>query len=236
MTAGVRAVIILQARLGSHRLPGKVLATLGHWPLAEYCIRRLVAAGAGPVVLATTTAPEDRAVLALGDALGVDTYAGPVDDVLARYAHVVERYRDAEYVLRATADNPFVDLGTCGRILKALSGGADYAVEEALPLGTAVEGVRRDVLLQAHREATAAYDREHVTPWVRRTEGVVRVTPLAPDDVRAPDLRLTVDTPEDLAFVRRLATALEPESVDPRLAPLADVIAAARRLAPSEVA
>jgi spore coat polysaccharide biosynthesis protein SpsF (cytidylyltransferase family) len=65
---------------------------------------------------------------------------------------------------------------------------------------------------------------------------VVRVTPLAPDDVRAPDLRLTVDTPEDLAFVRRLATALEPESVDPRLAPLADVIAAARRLTPSEVA
>ena len=236
MTGGARAVVILQARLGSHRLPGKVLATLGHWPLAEYCIRRLVAAGVGSVVLATTTAPEDRAVLALGEALGVATCAGPVDDVLGRYAQVVERYPDADHVLRATADNPFVDLGTCGRILKALSGGADYAVEEALPLGTAVEGVRRDVLLQAHRQATAAYDREHVTPWVRRNEGLVRVTPLAPGDVRAPDLRLTVDTPEDLAFARRLAAALEHEAGDPRLAPLAGVIAAARRLAASEVA
>jgi spore coat polysaccharide biosynthesis protein SpsF len=236
VTAGARAVIILQARLGSHRLPGKVLARLGQWPVAEYCVRRLLAAGVAPVVLATTTACEDRAILALGDALGIATHAGPADDVLARYAHVIEQYQDVEYVLRATGDNPFVDLGTGARILKALSDGADYAVEEALPLGTAVEGIRRHVLLQAHRQATAAYDREHVTPWVRRTEGVVRVTPLAPDDVRAPDLRLTVDTPDDLAFARRLATALEHESVDPRLAPLAHVIAKARRLAASEIA
>lgn len=230
------AVIILQARLGSQRLPGKVLAPLGAWPLVEFCLARLVAANVGPVVLATTTRPADQALVRLGRRLGVATWTGPEDDVLARYAQAAEAYPQACHVIRATADNPFVDIGTAGRILKALSDGADYAVEEALPLGTAVEGVRRAVLLRAQREADTPYDREHVTPWVRRTEGLVRVTPLAPDDVRAPDVRLTVDTPDDLAYARRLVIELEASGRDPRLAPLADVIAAARRLPAREVA
>jgi spore coat polysaccharide biosynthesis protein SpsF len=212
-----------------------VLAPIVQWPLLEYCVVRLQAAGVGPVVVATTTRPEDAAVLAAAAALGVEGVAGPEDDVLARFALVAEAHPEADVVLRATADNPFVDPGTPARILKALSAGADYGVEEGLPLGTAVEGVRREVLLRAQREATTPYDREHVTPWVRRADGVVRATPPAPPDVRAPDLHLTVDTPADLALVRRLAQALSEDGIDPRLAPLSRVIAAARRLPTAEV-
>lgn len=236
MTRPDSVVIVLQARMGSQRLPGKVLAPVLRWPLAEYCVRRLASAGVGPVVVATTTAPEDQPVMALGTRLGERAWAGPANDVLARFAEVAEQYPQARYVLRATADNPFVDADGCARILKVLDGGADYAVEEALPLGAAVEGVRREVLLRAQREAVTAYDREHVTPWVKRADDVVRAIPLAPDDVRAPDLRLTVDTPDDLAFARRIADRLERDGLDPRLAPLADVIAAARRVARQEVA
>ena len=236
MTRPGEVVIVLQARMGSQRLPGKVLAPVLRWPLAEYCIRRLASAGVGPVVVATTTATEDQPVMALGTQLGERAWAGPANDVLARFAQVAEQYPQARYVLRATADNPFVDADGCARILKALSGGADYAVEEALPLGAAVEGVRREVLLRAQREAVTAYDREHVTPWVKRADDVVRVSPLAPDDVRAPDLRLTVDTPDDLAFVRRLAARLERDGFDPRQARLVDVIAAARGVSRQEVA
>ncbi len=225
-----RALVILQARAGSQRLPGKVLASLLHWPLVEYCIRRLVAADVGQVVLATTTHVEDRPILALAASLGVAVHAGPDDDVLGRFAQVAERFPDAGHVIRATADNPFVDLGTCARVLKVLDAGADYAVEEALPYGTAVEGLRRDVLLRAHREATTAHDREHVTPWVRRHDHLVRMSPTAPEDVRAPELRFTVDTPDDLAYARRLAADLHVEGHDPRLATLPQVIAAARRV------
>jgi spore coat polysaccharide biosynthesis protein SpsF len=230
------ALVVLQARMGSHRLPGKVLAPLAGVPLVEYCIARLCAAAVGPVVLATTTRPEDRVLLELAARLGVAGIAGPVDDVLARFAAVAQQYPQAEYVVRATGDNPFVDIEAPGRVLKALEAGADYAVEEALPLGSAVEGVRRDVLLQAQRDAATPYDREHVTPWVRRADAVVRVAPTAPEPVRAPDLRLTVDTPDDLVLAQRVAALLAAKGGDPRLAPLRDVIAAARRLPAREVA
>jgi spore coat polysaccharide biosynthesis protein SpsF len=230
------ALVVLQARMGSHRLPGKVLAPLAGVPLVEYCIARLCAAAVGPVVLATTTRPEDRVLLELAARLGVAGIAGPVDDVLARFAAVAQQYPQAEYVVRATGDNPFVDIEAPGRVLKALEAGADYAVEEALPLGSAVEGVRRDVLLQAQRDAATPYDREHVTPWVQRADAVVRVAPTAPEPVRAPDLRLTVDTPDDLVLAQRVAALLAAKGGDPRLAPLRDVIAAARRLPAREVA
>lgn len=236
MTAGPGAVIVLQARTGSQRLPGKVLAPIGSWPLVEYCLSRLIAAGVGPVVLATTVLPEDRALLDLGTAFGVPTFAGAVDDVLARYAAVSDLYPESPFVIRATADNPFVDVDAPRRVLKALREGADYAVEEALPMGTAVEGLRRDALLQAQREADTPYDREHVTPWVRRANSLRRVAPMAPDDVRAPELRLTVDTPDDLAYVRRLARELSHAGVDPRSVPLCDVIALARSWPAREVA
>lgn len=228
------ALIVLQARLGSQRLPGKVLADVNGTPLLVYCLRRLQAAACGPVVLATSTNPEDAAVLAVGRALGVAVHAGPIDDVLARFAQVAQAHADATYVVRATGDNPLVDIDAPARVLKALAAGADYAVEEALPLGAAVEGVRRDVLLQAQREATTAYDREHVTPWVRRAEGVVRALPAAPPEVRAPDLRFTVDTPDDLAYVRRLTALALAEGLDPCLAPLSRLIALARRLPAGE--
>ena len=75
-----------------------------------------------------------------------------------------------------------------------------------------------------------------MTPWVRQADGVIRAIPLAPDDVRGPDLRFTVDTPDDSAYVRRLAADLDHHRADPRLAGLADVIAASRRLVARGVA
>lgn len=221
------ALVILQARMGSTRLPGKVLASIEGWPLLEYCLVRLRAAGVGPVVLATTTREEDAPLLARGRALGVEVFAGDADDVLARFAGVAGCHRSAPFVIRATADNPFVDTDACRRVLKTLSEGADYVVEEGLPVGAAVEGFRREALLRAQQEARTAYDREHVTPWMRRDGTLSRATPLAPDDVRAPGVRLTVDTAEDLAVVRRVAAALVLGGADPRTARLSAVIAAA---------
>lgn len=236
MSARQKTLVILQARLGSQRLPGKVLSPVGRWPLLEYCLTRLLASGVGDVVLATTTRPEDGALVSLGRHMGVPVSRGPVEDVLARYARVAEAYPDAEVIVRATGDNPFVDIDAAARAVDALGSGAAYAVEEGLPLGAAVEAMSRAALLRADREATSPYDREHVTPWIKRESSLVRVALRAPERVRAPEVRLTVDTLNDLLCARHIAATVAARGQDPRMAPLSDIIVAARRGPAEDVA
>lgn len=219
------ALIVLQARMGSSRLPGKVLAPLGGRSVLAQCIERLVAARVGEVVVATTTRPEDEAVVAEARAAGVDVMRGPVDDVLARFVAAVEGW-SGPYVVRATADNPLVDIECAARLLRLLDGGADYAVEEGLPVGAAVEAMRIEALREAHQLATTAAEREHVTPFIRQSVDrfAVRTAP-APFELRRPSLRLTVDTRHDLQFVRSLVD----QAGDAALVPLGQVIALADR-------
>jgi spore coat polysaccharide biosynthesis protein SpsF (cytidylyltransferase family) len=223
-----RAVIILQARMGSSRLPGKVLTQIAGRSVLAHCIQRLVAADAGEVIVATTTRPEDAAVVAEAQRLQVRAIRGPVDDVLGRFALAVVDW-EGPYVIRATADNPVVDIDAPGRVLKVLDGGADYCVEEGLPVGAAVEGMRTTALRDAATVAHSAYDREHVTPYLKHNPGRYRVCPApAPPECYRPRLRLTVDTREDFSYVKSL---LEQAGADERLVPLRDVIALADRYA-----
>ena len=159
------ALVILQARMGSSRLPGKVLAPLGDRSLLAQCIERLVAARVGEVLVATTTRPEDEAVVAEAHAAGVAVVRGPVDDVLGRFVAALDGWT-GPYVIRATADNPFVDFDGPARLLRVLDGGADYAFEEGLPVGAAVEAMRVEVLREAGELAVTPYEREHVTPFI----------------------------------------------------------------------
>jgi spore coat polysaccharide biosynthesis protein SpsF len=220
------ALIILQARMGSSRLPGKVLAPLGDRSLLAQCIERLVAARVGEVLVATTTRPEDEAVVAEADAAGVAVVRGPVDDVLGRFVGALDGWT-GPYVIRATADNPFVDFDGPARLLRLLDAGADYAVEEGLPIGAAVEEMRVEVLREAGALASTPYEREHVTPFIRQSADrfAVRGTP-APFELRRPSLRLTVDTRQDLQFVRSLV-----DQGGDALLPLGQVIALADRSA-----
>jgi spore coat polysaccharide biosynthesis protein SpsF len=227
--SGGRVPIILQARTGSARLPGKALATIAGRSLLEHCLRRLQASGVGPVILATTVRPADDALERLAHGLGVEVVRGPEDDVLQRYALVAD-YLDARFLIRATGDNPAVDMDAPARVIDAIvATGADHVVERGLPVGAAVEAVRTAALYQAASQAKDAYDREHVTSYLYRTPGRFRaVSPLAPRGLRRPDLRLTVDTAGDLAFVRRVMESCTHPGGAP--VPLAALIAAADAL------
>lgn len=200
-----RAGIILQARLGSTRLPGKALEPVGGRAIVEQCLRRLTAAGVARVVLATTRLPEDDALAAIAVRLGVLVYRGDTDDVLGRYS-AAARALGLDPVVRATGDNPCVDIQAPGRLLAALrEAEADYAHEDGLPCGAAVEAMSAEALHHAARHATASDDREHVTPFLRRRSDLYRVFVARPPiPLVKPTLRLTVDTPEDLAWVREL--------------------------------
>ena len=213
------AGIVLQARYGSTRLRGKVLEPMGGRTILEQCLRRLVQAGVARVVLATTTQSEDDALEAVAARIGVGVYRGDRDDVLGRYADAATRF-GLDPVLRATADNPAVDVQCPGRIISALRAtGADYIREQGLPLGAAVEGMTAEALHRAAQLATDPYDREHVTTFILKRRDLFRVTEVdAPAPLRRPSLRLTVDTREDLAWVRELFARAGSE--DPSLATL----------------
>ena len=226
MTTSRRA-IVLQARLGSTRLPGKVLATLGDRPILDHCVRRLSQSGL-PVIVATTTCAEDAAVERVARDLGVEVFRGSAADVLGRYIETGRAF-ELDEIVRATADNPFVDIDAPLRTLSFRDDvSVDHVVECGLPVGAAVEAVSLDALVRASALVSDPYDREHVTSFIRRDSRFRALRAVGPGHLRRPRLRLTVDTPEDLAFARDVHALLPG---DAGLADLAAIIQAADRVA-----
>ncbi|HUO69177.1 MAG TPA: glycosyltransferase family protein [Solirubrobacteraceae bacterium] len=224
--------IVVQARMTSTRLPGKVLMDLAGRPMLERQLERLVRCVAvDDVILAVTTNPEDDPLVDLARRLGLRWYRGSEHDVLARYVGAVREAR-AELVVRVTADCPLIDPVETDAVAAALQqrrGTHDYAsntLERHLPRGLDSEALWADVLERVARMATSPPAREHVT-WFCTSE---RADLFALHSVRrpfeAPDLRWTVDTADDLAMVRRLYDEL---ALAERQLPVADVITYVRR-------
>ena len=220
-----QAAIVLQARMGSTRLPGKVLAALTGGTVLSHCVERLRARSGLPIVLATTRRAEDDLVAETGERLGVAVVRGDDEDVLGRFVQTIESHA-LTHVVRATADNPCVDMDAPLRTLSLLRRtGVDHVVEHGLPYGAAVEAIAAPALIRASELVHEPYDREHVTPFVRRDGRFRALVALAPGDVRRSGLRVTVDTEDDLAFVRALLARAEQAHAAP--VPLRDVIAMA---------
>jgi len=210
------AIAFLQARMGSTRLPGKVMLRIGGRSILERAIRRLRAARAlDDVAVLTTTLEEDDEVATEARRLGVLLHRGPELDVLRRFAQAIERFHP-EVVVRATADNPLIDIGSTERIVRSLrASGLDYCGESGLPVGAATEAVTAAALRRVDREAREEPHREHVTLYIREKPDRFRLALLTPPDrVRHPHLRLTVDTPEDFVFMEDLIASV-PEPGDP---------------------
>jgi len=207
---------VLQARMSSTRLPGKVMADLAGAPMILRQIERLQRARRlDRIAVATSTDPSDdglAAMLALHD---IAVHRGPLDDVLARYEGAVAAFGPAEVLVRLTADCPLADPEAIDATVSLLTDrGLDYAANtpahRTYPKGLDVEVMRVDCLLRAAREATDPYEREHVTPYLYRHPEI-----FAQDFIsQAADegeVRWTVDRPDDLEFVRQVYAALYPQ-------------------------
>ncbi|MCW8138889.1 MAG: glycosyltransferase family protein [Planctomycetota bacterium] len=202
----MRTVAIIQARLGSSRLPGKVLMDIAGRPMLERVVERARRAiTLDEVVVATTTEPADEQIVALAADRGWRAYRGSQEDVLDRYVQVA-RAVAADVVVRITSDCPLIDPGVIDQVVRGRAeGGADYCSNglgrRTFPRGLDVEALTREALERADREATRAHEREHVTPYLYERAGrfVLRGVE-SPDDHS--HHRWTVDTPEDLALVR----------------------------------
>ena len=219
-------VAVIQARMGSTRLPGKVLEPIRGRPLVLWTVAAVAAtAGVDEIVVATTKEREDDPLVAELTAGRIPVHRGSVHDVLRRVVDAAEPY-GPDVVLRQTADNPFPDPTVMASQLQLLADGSfDYIGIAGLPLGIGAEVVAWSALVAADREATEPADREHVLPYVYARPGRFSIGTLPPLASPTRHGRYTVDTPADLALARAVAERLPINEV-PSLADLEAVLAA----------
>nr|WP_280952724.1 acylneuraminate cytidylyltransferase [Neorhizobium tomejilense] len=192
--------MIIQARMGSTRLPGKVLTDIGGKPLLSHVIGRLaMMRNEAKCVVATSTASENDSIEAWCVNHDVAVFRGDELDVLDRYYQCAIAF-GFDNVIRLTADNPFTDIEELDRLIDFhLEGAYDYThAFGQLPIGVGAEIFTFPALEQSHRDGHLPHHREHVNEYFTDHPEYFRIAELPiPEAKRAPDLRLTVDTYDD---------------------------------------
>ena len=205
----VKIGAVVQARMGSERLPGKSLADVGGKPLIQHIIENLKTSRyLSHVVLATSESEQDKILLDLAESLKAYGFAGSENDVLNRYRKAAQFF-DLDIVVRVTGDNILTDIEGMDRtIVLYLTDEPSAAVNggnNGYPLGTAVEVLSTSLLKELDQNVNSPEEREHVTLHLYKHQDKYPVSHLiAPDDYKDLDIRLTIDTPEDLSLIRLL--------------------------------
>lgn len=203
----MKIVAIIQARMGSTRLPGKVMKEIAGRPMLRHIIDRVKRAELiSGIVVATTTAKIDQPIVKLADDSRSGSYAGSEADVLDRYYQAAREFA-VDVIVRITADCPLVDPRVLDMVIRRyLEGGCDYVTNTlklTYPDGLDVEVFSCAALERAWKEARLASEREHVTPYIRNNPEKFRLANVE----RTEDLshiRWSVDENQDLEFVRQV--------------------------------
>ena len=225
----IRIVAVIQARMGSTRLPGKVLKPVAGQPLLWHIVHRLKASHLiEEIAIATTINPLDEAIVEWGAANGIAVVRGPEDDVLSRFARAAE-VLDADIIVRVSSDAPFIDARFVDHLVASLiEQGGDYVMmEEGAPC--AHEGVdpltRRGLdklMMDAGGDPVA---REHVTGYFKLHPDFVLIARASAYPLLARDGgRLTIDTPDDLAFVEAVHARLNARAGEASLTDLLQLL------------
>ena len=198
---------IIQARMGSTRLPGKVLAEIAGHPMLWHVVNRVREAKTlDKVIVATSDSPSDNILVASCEQDGIPCFRGREDDVLDRY-YQAARWIGADAIVRITADCPLIDPVVLDKVVTAyLDGECNYAsntIERTYPDGLDTEVFSFEALEKAWREARLMSEREHVTPYIWKNLDLFRLRQVT-QQTDLSDLRWTVDEPEDLEFVRKI--------------------------------
>ena len=208
-----KVVDVVQARMGSSRLPGKVLMPLCGRPMIEHLLERLSRVRrVDEVWVATTVSPQDDDLARFLSGRGFNVHRGPEEDVLTRYVETAER-SGADVVVRHTADCPLVDPALVDDVVSAfLDTEYDYMKplhEEGMIRGLDTEVFTLDALLRADRLARDVPSREHVTLYMYRhpQEFSVGVFPM-PERLKLPGARLCVDEEDDFRLIEAIYGAL----------------------------
>ncbi len=212
---------LVQARSSSMRLPRKVLKELPYGSgitVLEQVLRRLKKISQlDSIVVATTTSTEDNNIVSIAERHSVQWYRGSEEDVLARY-YLASKENGLDIVVRITADCPCIDPEVVDSVIERhISTKADFTsnvLNRTFPHGLDTEVINFDALEKAHFQAGQAFEREHVCPYIYKTNPqMFKISSLeAPAPMSAPDIRVTFDTEDDYTLLCALFDYLYPEN------------------------
>jgi spore coat polysaccharide biosynthesis protein SpsF len=211
-------VAIIQARMNSGRLPGKVLLPVGKTNLLALQVKRISASVMiDKVIIATTTNREDDQVADLAEHMGVSCYRGSETDVLDRYCQAAKMVEAADYIIRLTADCPFMDPVLIDDVVReGIKHNYDYysnTLQPSFPDGLDIEVIKYNALVTACKNAVLLSDREHVTPYVWRNSSFMNGSLFTSGcyvsgNEQYGKVRLTVDEEKDYEVIKILVAIL----------------------------
>ncbi len=213
MTEAPRICAIVQARMTSTRLPGKVLMMAAGKPMLEHLVERVRRAPPlDGIIIATTVNDSDDAVVRLANDLSVGYYRGSEEDVLTRVLEAAKAY-DVDIIVELTGDNPLIDpamIVDCIRLY--MDSDVDYAsniLEPGLPHGFPVQVFSTKVLADVARRTDDPIDHEHVSLFIYRNPDIYRTMAMpVPSDLHRPEVQLTLDEPDDYRLISSVFEAL----------------------------
>ncbi len=202
----MRVAAVIQARMNSERFPGKVLEKIMGYPMIWHIVERVKRSiTVDQIIVATTDKKSDEPLVWECQKMGISVIKGYEEDVLGRY-YMASQIVKADKICRVTADNPliepvFIDMA----VARMCYSDEDYIAIDGAPIGTGIEVFKKELLKFCTQNASQDYQREHVTPFIRENSDIFRVSSItAPSDLFFPDLRLTVDTVEDMKLIKKI--------------------------------
>lgn len=200
--------IIIQARMGSTRLPGKALADIAGQPaLGHVFARTQQSRKADLIILATTQKKEDRVLIQLAKKYGVKTFAGSENDVLDRYYQAAKKFK-ARTVVRITGDCPLIDPGVIDLSIKKILNGQgkiDFVTfDYSYPDGLDIDTFSFTALKKTWQEAKLSSEREHIAPYLYKNPHLFKIDTIGPCFKNLNHLRWTLDEPKDLELIRKI--------------------------------
>lgn len=210
--------IIIQARMGSFRLMGKVLKEINGHPMLWHVVNRLKnCQKADKIILAIPDNEENNILEEFCRNNNLDFFRGSETDVLSRYYETAKKF-NCDIIVRVTSDCPLIDPEIVDLVIeKHLESKADYTsniFKRTFPRGFDAEVFNLETLEKAFNEAKEKHQREHVTPYIYENPGMFQIVSVeAPEELNHPEMRLTVDVKEDLELIRKIDSSLSAEEI-----------------------
>jgi spore coat polysaccharide biosynthesis protein SpsF (cytidylyltransferase family) len=201
------ATVLLQVRMGSSRFPGKALKEIGGKPMLYYTVETLKKSPAvDRIILATSTKSENDPLEDFAKRFEIAFFRGSESNVLERLYFAATKFKD-RYYFKAGGDNPIIDYENPQRVLSHLKENClDYVQEKRMPLGSVVEVFTFDALEKCYNSASREVEKEHVTLFMKKSKSFYSSYIRAPLEYSYPELRLSVDFPNDF---RRVGMIIE---------------------------